>query len=350
MNRRSKSASLQRNGAMLVMVAVVLIILIVGAVFSVDIAHMHMVRAELQTATDAAARAGAESLARLQDVDAAKNAAIRIADRNIVSGEGLGIRPDEIEVGNIEPTASGRLQFVPNQAPFLSVRVEGRRDAGSLDGEVPLLFGKILGTSTFSPIQTATGSASVRDIALVLDRSGSMRARDAGGGQSRRDALISAVNAFITEIEQSSPLTQISLTTYASNASRDLELTPNLNRVRNQVNRLPARGATNIFRGLRLGNDSLIQDRNSRPFAAKTIVVMTDGNFNVGGSPVPSANIAAANGHTIHTVTFSRGANQNIMREVARIGDGIHLHADNAADLNGAFREIARTISVVLTE
>ncbi|MEZ6075912.1 MAG: pilus assembly protein TadG-related protein [Pirellulaceae bacterium] len=40
---------------MMILVAVSFIILLVGAVFSVDVAYMHMVRAELRTATDAAA-------------------------------------------------------------------------------------------------------------------------------------------------------------------------------------------------------------------------------------------------------------------------------------------------------
>ena len=43
-----------RSGAMLVMVAFVLIIFLVIAAFCVDIAYMHMVRAEMRTAVDAA--------------------------------------------------------------------------------------------------------------------------------------------------------------------------------------------------------------------------------------------------------------------------------------------------------
>ena len=77
---------------------------------------------------------------------------------------------------------------------------------------------------------------------------------------------------------------------------------------------------------------------------------MTDGNFNVGGTPVPSAQLAAGRDHTIHTITFSSGANQAIMRQVANIGGGIHLHADDAGDLSEAFREIARTLEVILID
>ena len=88
-----------RQGAMLVLIAFVMIILIVGAVFSTDVAHMHMVRAELRTATDAAARAGAEALARTQDPNVARATAVRFALENSVSGTGLQLGLDDIEIG-----------------------------------------------------------------------------------------------------------------------------------------------------------------------------------------------------------------------------------------------------------
>ena len=306
--------------------------------------------AELRTATDAAARAGAETLNRTQDTEQAIQAALAIANRNIVSGEGLILDRNDITFGSVQEGNTGKLEFFPNLEPFSSVRVNGRRDAGSASGPVPLFFASLLGRSNFQPVQTATASASVRDIALVLDRSGSMRATDAGGGLSRNQALINAVNDFIDEIQASSPNSAISVTTYSTTASRDLQLTTDLNAVRNAINNLGAAGFTNIFQGLRFGSNSLEQDPRARPFAERTIIVMTDGNFNVGGTPLPSAVVAAGRGHTIHTVTFSTGANQQIMQDVAQIGGGLHFHADDAADLSTAFRNIARTLSVLLVE
>jgi uncharacterized protein involved in propanediol utilization len=53
----------------------------------------------------------------------------------------------------------------------------------------------------------------------------------------------------------------------------------------------------------------------------------------------------------VHTITFSNGANQALMQQVASATNGgIHLHADSAADLAAAFRAIARTLSVTLVE
>ena len=337
-----------RQGSMLVMVAVCMVIFLIAAVFCVDIAYMHMVKAELRTATDAAAKAGAEALARTQDPDQAVNAAIAVAEENLVARDGLTLNASNIELGTTNQLADGTIQFQVGGADLTAVRVVGARDEGSPDGNVRLFLGGLMGTEFFSPTQDASASSTVRDIALVLDRSGSMNARVGGG--TRLSALISAVNVFLNEIEDSSPNSNISLTTYATTSTRDLPLSSNFGPIRGQVNSLRARGATNIFQALRQGSDSLEQDAQRRRFADQTIVLMTDGNFNVGGPPFSSARVAASRDHTIHTITFSGGANQPAMRQVADIGGGIHVHADSAGDLSEAFREIARTISVVLID
>ena len=337
-----------RRGAMLPMIALTLVVLIIGVVFSVDIAFMHMVRAELRTATDASARAGAETLARTQDRGQAVEAAIRVAALNSVAGQGLALDPDQVDVGSISSGVNGKLEFESGVEPFTSVRVNGDRGATSSQGPVSLFFGNFLGRSDFQPNQTATASSSVRDIALILDISGSMKKTE--GGLSRIAALRTAVGVFIDEIKASSPNSTISLTTYSTTAQRVTPLTFNLDSIKAQANTFTAQGRTNIFEALRFGSDSLFEDPLTRAYADKTIVLMTDGNFNVGGTPIPSANVAANRGHTIHTVTFSSGANQGIMRTVARIGDGMHLHADDGDDLAAAFREIARALSVTLVE
>lgn len=345
--RTINSAKQQRTGAMLPMIAVTLVILIIGVVFSIDIAYMHMVRAELRTATDAAARAGAESLARAQDPEAAIDAALQVAALNSVSGDVLQLRRDQVVLGSVQQV-NGKLDFNPNVAPFTAVRVVGDRGAGSLQGSVPLFFGRFLGQDSFQPTQVATASASVRDISLVLDISGSMGRVE--GGISRLDALKAAVRGFIAEIESTSPNSTLSLTAYSTTSSRVNPLTRDFRSIENEVDNFNPRGRTNIRQGLRDGSDSLVEDNLTRAFADKTIVLMTDGNFNEGGTPVPSARLASRRGHQIHTITFSSGANQRIMRTVADIGGGDHIHADDAGDLTEAFRSIARSLSVLLVE
>lgn len=338
-----------RRGAMLVLVAIVLVMLLIGAVFSVDVAYMHMVRAELRTATDAAARAGSEALARTQDPDEARAAALAIANLNNVAGNGLSLQDNDIEIGTIRRAGNGRFNFVPNTNPLTAVRVRGSRQDNSIDGSVSLFFARIFSAEQFQPVESATASANVRDVALVLDVSGSMGSRSGRG--TRLSALQDAVNIFLDEVQASSPSTFISLTSYSSFNTKLVDLTGDYRAIRAEVNRFRANGLTAIGDALVTGSNSLINDPLARDFANKTVIVMTDGNHNTGPSPATTVRTAVAREQQVHTITFSAGANQRLMRNVAQATDGgIHIHADDAADLAQAFRDIARSLSVILVE
>ena len=88
-----------------------------------------------------------------------------------------------------------------------------------------------------------------------------------------------------------------------------------------------------------------------RPFAAKTIIVMTDGMHNTGIGPVEVAeSFVSEYNVTIHTVTFSAGADQTRMQEVADIGGGTHYHADTGTELVDVFEEIANNLPTMVTQ
>ena len=333
---------------MIILMAVVMILLFIGAIFSVDTAYMHMVRAELRTATDAAARAGASTLSRTQDATSARTAAVTYAAKNRVAGRNLTIRPDQINLGTIRSSGQ-KIEFLPSTNPLVAVRVQGRRDDTSPNGNVTLFFGQFLNVNRFQPRMTSTSAANVRDVALVLDISGSMGTRLGAG--TRLTALKSAVNVFLDELADSSPLAQVSLSVYSTTASPITPLTNDFSLIRTQVAALPANGLTAIGQGLQTGINSLRSDPNTRPFAAKTIILMTDGIHNTGVSPLVTVANAASNNMTVHTITFSRDANQPLMRRVAQATQGgLHFHADDAADLSDVFREIAKNLAVVLIE
>ena len=86
----------------------------------------------------------------------------------------------------------------------------------------------------------------------------------------------------------------------------------------------------------------------ARPWAEKIMIVFTDGVY-TGANPVPEAAAADAQGITVHTITFSQGANETDMQAVAAAANGRHYHAPDAATLNAVFRELAGTITI-LTE
>jgi hypothetical protein len=108
-------------------------------------------------------------------------------------------------------------------------------------------------------------------------------------------------------------------------------------------------GSTSISSGI---DDAIavLTGPDARLFAAKTIVVMTDGIHNSGRAPIESALEAQALGIVVHTVTFSDAADQTQMQGVATATSGNHYHAPDAQALEDAFREIALTLPVVLTE
>lgn len=345
-HRQTQSSN--RRGAMLVLVVATLIILLIGAMYSVDIAYMHVVRAELRTATDAAARAGAGTLARTQNRNRAIAAAREYGLKNEVANKGLSLVANDIELGGIRPIGN-KLEFVPNSKTLSAVRVSGHRDSKSADGPVPLFFGRAFNINSFSPNETASGAANVRDVALVLDVSGSMA--EPMGSVTRIQALRQAVSVFLDELGRSSPMAQVSLSVYSTGSAELVPLTQNLNSIRSTVATLQPFGFTAIGAGLQTGVNSLINDPLTRPFAVKTIVILTDGQHNAGPSPLVTVASAVAARHTVHTVTFSPDANQQLMRSVALATEGgKHFHADDGTDLTEAFKSIAKNLSVVLID
>lgn len=297
---------------------------------------------------------------------------------------------------------------VQNGTVASAVRVHGKRLVGSLSGDVPLIIPQLIST-TESKFQTQADSVAMqvdRDISMILDRSGSMEDIDfdwgynenpfssnakywaSNEGQLNRwwnhgwrysyanghnsttyqqymyehyfdkgtppttpwQDLVVAVNAFLDVLDTTSQEEQVSLASYSTEATLDTWLEKDHNVVRTEVGELNTGGWTAIGKGMSEGFDALL-DARARPFAAKTMVVMTDGNQNRS----PWAEDVAQNFVddyllTIHTVTFGPGANQQDMQEVAGIGGGRHYHAATGQDLVEIFEEIANNLPTILTE
>ena len=333
-----------RQGAMIPLVVVAMIILFVAAAFAIDVAYMHATRAELRTATDAAARAASEALGRLQDSDAAIQAAIDVAALNTVAGRPLQIRPEDVVLGTHTIQSNGKFVFTEGAEPITTIRVFGNRDEGSLSGPVPLFFAPLLGQTTFQPREISTASRLDRDIALVLDVSGSMR------NFGRFNALRNAITVFLLELDSLPQEEVVSLSVYNSTARRVQEMTSDLSLIRDAFDRERPGGFTAIGRAMEAGIASIVEDPASRPFAFKELILMTDGNHNTGVDPRDIVPDAIAANIIVHTITFSAGANQDLMREVAEATGGSHLHANTDEELIGVFREIALQVPVVLID
>jgi Mg-chelatase subunit ChlD len=339
-----KNGRQNRDGAMLPYVAMVIVVLFIAAVFAIDIARIHVVRSELRTATDAAAKAAVEALGREQSTAAAIDAALRVAEENVVAGVGLQLDPSNIVFGTSGQGTDGTFSFNQGGSILNAVRVTGERTANSPQGPVGLFFAGVIGQREFQPVQSATATRLDRDIALVLDVSGSMSTN------GRFQGLQNALDVFLNELDQTSQRERLSLTVYSTQERKRVDLTENLQLIRDAFAEESPGGFTAIGQGLESGLDSIVNDAGARPFALKSVIVMTDGRQNRGVSPDIVVRDAQGAGVTVHTITFSAGANQALMADVADIGGGIHLHAEDDDELLEAFQTIAKQLQVLLIE
>jgi hypothetical protein len=319
---------------------------------------------------------------------------------------------NEIEFGrSIQPYGvSTRYQFekIPTtdvasgDVVASAIRINGLRNSDGISGRVPLLIPGILGSDDFSTIQNSVAMQVDRDISLVLDRSGSMdeisfawptgvspwttEAKDAGvaagimtvyrgryyfttgndsisyqqwawehyydlgpAPQAPWESVLAAVDAFIDVLNRTSQEEQISLASYADTGRLDTWLEKNHDHLSTTVHNMSTGGNTAIGQGMQEGIQALLH-ASARPYAAKTMVVMTDGMHNTGIDPVVVAqDFMSQYQLTIHTVTFGAAADRNRMEQVAAIGGGRAYHAEDGTALVSIFEEIANNLPTILT-
>ena len=204
-------------GAIIVLFAFLLPILLVILGFAVDYAYMQKTRNEVRVIADLGAKAAADTLARTGgDVDQAIAAAQFIADNNTIAGETLKLSPDRIVFGRAVKQGDGSFRVNDGQMPFNSVTVIAERVEGSTAGPGKLFFGQLYGKPTFDVVQQASSSFRDVEIVLVLDRSGSMKYDVVGEtdaderrrrncllplSTSRWVALDNAVSLFLRELD-----------------------------------------------------------------------------------------------------------------------------------------------------
>jgi Ca-activated chloride channel family protein len=303
----SRPLRARRRGAMIVLVAIILTVLLVMTVFSINVAQMQLNRTQLRTATDAAARGGAEALSRPQSESDARQAALDAANANDVAGDGLVLSPADVTFEDV---------IVNNgfggTDTLRGVRVVGRRTNGSAAGTINLLMGDILGNGKFAPITDATAVNLDRDICLVVDRSGSMNRTVTGTTKppgsdscqfphptlSRWAALDTAVSVFVAELNATFQNKQLGMVSYANQsnacgldiptstieAELDASYSPVLAAMAN-LSGNPVQGRTNITAGVLDGIDVLSNPSTSRQFSQRTMVLLTDGRHNEGAIP-----------------------------------------------------------------
>jgi Flp pilus assembly protein TadG len=188
---------------------------------------------------------------------------------------------------------------------------------------------------------------------------------------SRWSFLIQGVDAFLDVLDETDQEELVTLVTFSSSASLDQDLQESTDRdsgvpshpggyanIRHELETIRPYGGTAVGDGLLTGLPPIIPDEDdpsskARPFAAKTIVVLTDGISNSGTSPGDAVEDIVGNSSvnvTIHAVTFTPGADQSAMEDVAEAGRGRHYHDNDGTALVDIFEEIANNLPTILTD
>ncbi|MEM7312243.1 MAG: VWA domain-containing protein [Planctomycetota bacterium] len=283
-----------------------------------------------------------------------------------------------------------------------AIRISSYRNTSSETGQVELPFPGFGMAEEWDVQMQAVAMQVDRDISLILDRSGSMdwvtydwpsgqpwnyttfdAAVDAGvlyqnwqgnyyysSGQNSTtyqewvweeylgnaplqtpwEGLKAAVAAFLDVLETTQQNELVSVATYSSSATLDVNLEDDYDLINSTVATKYPSGSTAIGSGMLTGSAALT-GASARPMAAKTMIVMTDGMHNYGTDPATAATqMVASYNVTIHTVTFGGGADQSTMQEVAAIGGGNHYHADDTSELVEVFEEIANNLPTIVTQ
>jgi len=152
-----------RRGAITVLAAVLLILLMTMLAFAIDTGYITNTHVELKRAVDAGALAGAGAL--VEGKSTAKAQAYDFVSRNLVAA--AAVKKSNVDVYLGEWDADTRTFRQTNSVPSAIRVVATRKDA-------PYFFGKVLGQDKFDITEESIATYQPRDIMVVLDYSGSM--------------------------------------------------------------------------------------------------------------------------------------------------------------------------------
>lgn len=355
------------------LVVVLLPVLFALSAFAINIAHIESVNTDVQIATDSAVRAASRAYAITGDPDEALAAAREAASRNPIGDFVLPITAADLDFGqSTRESADAKYQFTPSESGN-AVRIVTRTLASSPSGIAPLFpfFGPGF---TVRPERSSVSTQGTIDVALVVDRSGSMAysadeiaqyppapaAAPSGWDfgapvppNARWLDLVAAVRTFGEELKASPQAELVALSTYNDLSETNQKLTDDYSLINAELIKISSQfdaGGTSIGLGMLEGLAAVTDESLGRSYASRVMVLMTDGVQNVGQTPDSVTPTLIESGVTLFTVTFSDEADQDTMRRVAEQTGGSHFHAVTAEQLSEAFRDIARHLPTLITE
>lgn len=157
MVKQIKSGSNHRKGAVVVLAACSLVMVMAFLAFSIDLGHIVVTQSELQNAADSAALSGARAL--LTGRDAAIRSAQYWASKQSAAGQAVTtIATEDVQLGLWDDNAASFtvLPIDSGESPN-AVRVTCRRQA-SRGNELKLFFASVIGTKYADLSATATAA------------------------------------------------------------------------------------------------------------------------------------------------------------------------------------------------
>ena len=131
----------------------------------------------------------------------------------------------------------------------------------------------------------------------------------------------------------------------------DSPLNKNLHKVTLEMNRLKGGaiwfGGTNVTAGLREARLHFADQGSAN--VEKIIICLTDGVHNAPNEDEPwdEATTCLDEDITVHTITFSDGANEEDMILTAENGGGSHSHAPDEDSLKAIFKRLAGSVAFI---
>jgi Mg-chelatase subunit ChlD len=122
------------------------------------------------------------------------------------------------------------------------------------------------------------------DAMLVIDRSGSMGRNNVAPGVTRMQAAKNAAKTFVTKINAGSDRVGLVSYSYENSVTLDAPLGTDFTTINSRINGLTDGGGTAMREGFRIAIQELVS--NPKPSAVRAVILMTDGNWNNGGSPL----------------------------------------------------------------
>jgi hypothetical protein len=330
----SRNTNNVENGMITALGAVSLLTVFCIAALVTDVGFILVKRTELSKAVDAGALAGAQDLPN-------QTSARAMATNYVV----LNVRPSAPETNISFPTGN-------------TIRV-------SANYRAPSFFAKVIGVMSFDVPAVAEAKRFDPNLALIIDRSGSMCEIShpkagancpAVGPWEPFNTIQGIAKGFVDEMDGDP---QITLISYSTTARLDVALTNNRALVKKALDDLKPGGYTDIASSVNEAIDELLKATGPEP---KLVILLTDGRTNtVNGKFVGDGNSKAVNalldsskaakdkGIVIHGINYGKDVDNATMRQVAESTEGRFYYAPDDASLKVVYTDIASKSYVRLT-